>query len=712
LAACFTVAATNTVLADPPTRVARLGYTSGAVSYSPAGENDWVEAPINIPIVTGDRLWADSGAMDELQIGSAAIRMGASTSVTMLNLDDHTAQLQLSQGSLNVRVWRLHPDDVFEVDTPNLAFSLRQPGEYRIDVDADGNATTVAVRHGQAEVDGEGAAYVVDSAQAYRFAGTGLRDYQSLSIPADDAFDHWAADRDRRLDNSASARYVSPDMIGYEDLDEHGTWRNVSGYGNVWMPSQPAESWAPYHDGHWAWVDPWGWTWVDNAPWGFAVSHYGRWINTNGAWGWVPGPIAAQPVYAPALVAFVGGNGFSVSVSGGNVAGVAWFPLAPQDVYRPSYKVSLNYFAGINASSTVVNHTNITNVYNNTNVTNITYVNRSVPGAVIAVSASAFTQSQPVSKSAIKLSKEQIDRAPVAAVAAVAPVAVSLRAAPASAHTPPAAALIRHVVVKTPPPPTPVPFAVKQAAMAAHPGKPLEPAALAAIKPPAIAQTSQIQVVHPAKAATPMSKAPASAPAEKSPVGGSAPAAPKPLVSPAEQPHPKEPPAAPAQVAKPAEKAAPDHPSPPPRPNPDATNKPVTPPPNVKPMEPEPHPFNKPEPGPQSRPNPEATNKPVTPPPNVKPMEPVPQSHPPVVHEPAPVAHEPTPVVHEAPPPHEPPKPPPHEPVKAPQPNTPPPSVVHPPKPEAAKPPPPKHEDQHAEKGEQKKSDEDKQHKE
>ncbi len=28
--------------ADPPSRVARLGYMTGAVSFSPAGENDWV----------------------------------------------------------------------------------------------------------------------------------------------------------------------------------------------------------------------------------------------------------------------------------------------------------------------------------------------------------------------------------------------------------------------------------------------------------------------------------------------------------------------------------------------------------------------------------------------------------------------------------------------------------------------------------------------
>src|SRR5665647_680473 len=109
--------------ADPSGRVARLAYTSGAVSFSPAGEDVWVQATRNRPLITGDHLWADVDARAELQIGSAAIHLDGSTSATLLNLDDSVAQVQLAQGTLNVRVQRLDPDDVFEIDTPNLAFS-------------------------------------------------------------------------------------------------------------------------------------------------------------------------------------------------------------------------------------------------------------------------------------------------------------------------------------------------------------------------------------------------------------------------------------------------------------------------------------------------------------------------------------------------------------------------------------------------------------
>ena len=496
--------------ADPPARVARLGYITGAVSFSPAGENDWVLATMNRPLITGDRLWVDAGARAELQVGSAVIRMSGSTSVALLNLEDRVAQVQLAQGTLNVRVRRLGPQEVFEIATPNLAYSIRRPGEYRIDVDPAGDTTAVVVRSGQAEVYGDGAAYVVNAREAYRFAGTDLSDYEYFEAPRADEFDRWSSDRDRR--GAVSARYVSRDVIGYEDLDDYGSWRVTEGYGNVWVPTRVAAGWSPYHDGHWAWVDPWGWTWVDDAPWGFAVSHYGRWANMRGTWGWVPGPIRSRPVYAPALVAFVGGSNFQIAISIGNVLGVAWFPLGPRDVYRPSYPVSRSYFNNINTSNTTINTTNITNVYNNVNVRNITYINQRVPGAIVAVPNTAFVQSQPVGKAAVRLSKEAIAKAPVTAVAAVAPVQASVRGAAAPGSRPPAEALKRPVVAKAAPPPAPVPFAAKQSALAANPGRPLDAAALAAVKPTAPVPAPLVKVVTPTKPAVAPPKRQAAAP--------------------------------------------------------------------------------------------------------------------------------------------------------------------------------------------------------
>lgn len=499
-AACILIVSFScTASADPPSRVARLGYIAGAVSFSPAGENDWVRATLNRPLGTGDRLWTDAvaGARAEIQVGGAMIRMGAGTSLSVLNLDDGIAQLQVTQGSLNVRVRHLEANQVLEVDTPNLAFTVRQPGEFRIAIEPQGGATTIIVRQGKGEVYGEDAAYVIDARQPYRFAGTGLREYELVDAPRLDEFDRWASGRDRDYANSLSAQYVSPDVVGYQDLDANGTWRVDATYGNVWVPNRVADGWAPYSDGHWAWVDPWGWTWIDDAPWGFAVSHYGRWANLGGTWGWVPGPTRTRAYYAPALVAFVGGSNFQLSISGGMVGGIAWFPLAPREVYRPSYPVSRGYFENINHSNTAVNNVVINQQYNSVNVSNVTYINQQVSGAVIAVPATAFVQSQPVASAAQRVSGEKLAGRPVTIVPAVAPNEKSVRGASAHVDTPPPRVFERPVVARTAIPAALPGFAAQREQLIAQPGRPLDSASRKELKPEVARPVPIVKVLAP-----------------------------------------------------------------------------------------------------------------------------------------------------------------------------------------------------------------------
>src|SRR5690242_6383748 len=124
---------------DPPSRIARLSYTRGAVSFNPAGTDDWVSAVVNRPITTGDKLWTDNGALAELNIGSAVIRLSGNTGFSFLNLDDRMTQIRITEGTLNVRVRGLDNDETFEIDTPNLAFSVLRPGSYKIDVNEGGD---------------------------------------------------------------------------------------------------------------------------------------------------------------------------------------------------------------------------------------------------------------------------------------------------------------------------------------------------------------------------------------------------------------------------------------------------------------------------------------------------------------------------------------------------------------------------------------------
>ncbi len=435
---------------DPPSRVARLNYAQGSVSFQPGGEGDWVAAVPNRPLTSGDNLWTDQGARAELHVGSTAIRLASETSMTVLDLNDSTMQLRLSEGTIMLRVRHLDDGDLVEVDTPNLAFTLQRTGEYRIDVDSAGNVTNVSVWSGRGEVTGGGYSYTVVAGQSARFTGTDQLDYGIAQLPGADDFDNWAFQRDHREDGAESANYVSPEMTGYEDLDDYGRWQYVAGYGTVWAPSSVASDWAPYRDGHWAYISPWGWTWVDDEPWGFAPFHYGRWAYAENRWCWVPGPVAVRPVYAPALVAFVGG--VSISIGGG--PGVGWFPLAPGEVYVPYYRGSLRYVERVNLTNTVVNVTRVTNVYsmynsNQRNVTSITYVNQRVNNGVTLVSRDTFVNARPVQRNLGRFDARQLADARVERDVQVQPVRASVLGSGAPARFKPPQAIVNRRVVAT-----------------------------------------------------------------------------------------------------------------------------------------------------------------------------------------------------------------------------------------------------------------------
>jgi hypothetical protein len=472
-AASVLVAAAQT---DPPGRVGRLSYLNGDVSFRPGDVDDWLPAQPNRPLTTGDHIWTDRGARAELQVGAAVLRLNSQTAFEFLNLDDANVQIRLAQGSLIVRLRSLADREAFEVDTPNLAFSLLRNGTYRIDVDPDSFTTVITVRGGEGEVTSNNQAFTVRPGQQVRISGENGSTYDSGDTPPLDEWDNWSIARDRREDQSQSARYVSREMVGYQDLDDNGTWRSVPDYGSVWVPRTTVVGWAPYHYGHWVWMEPWGWTWVDDAPWGFAPFHYGRWVYV-GYWAWVPGPVAVRPVYAPALVAWVGGSNFSLSVSfGAGVAGVGWFPLGPREVYVPAYRSSPAYINRVNVTNTtIVNNINITNI----NTTNVRYVNREAPGAVTAVPQSALSGARPVQASAVPVNANALRSVQVMNNAPVAPSRQSVLGAAAIGGSgrvaqPPSAVQNRAVFARTAPPPAPVPFTQRQQALSANPGRPLD----------------------------------------------------------------------------------------------------------------------------------------------------------------------------------------------------------------------------------------------
>ncbi len=385
---------------DPPGRVGRLSDLTGQVWLFSPDAGEWVTADRNRPLTTGDRLSTDASGRAEVRIGSTTLRLAAGTEVEVLRLDDDHIGLQLHSGSAAVRLRQREAADEFELRTPEGRFRTERTGRYRFDRSND--TSHVTVYSGQAHYEGAGSALTVVSGQRAEFWVDARNAAQyRITEPQRDAFSSWNGDRDRSDDRSASSRYVSPEMTGIEDLDRHGRWEQNTEYGALWTPRTVVPGWAPYAAGHWAFVRPWGWTWVDDAPWGFAPFHYGRWVYYRNAWCWAPGTRVARPVYAPALVAWVGGPRVNVSINIGGGPAVGWFPLAPREVYVPSYRVSPRYVQNINITH-VTNVTSITAVINNPQAPR-DFGNRRFPNAMTVVPGSVLTARQPVAPAAAQM---------------------------------------------------------------------------------------------------------------------------------------------------------------------------------------------------------------------------------------------------------------------------------------------------------------------
>jgi len=475
--------------------VVRVAYFSGQVSYSRGDDpDDWQPASLNFPMTLGDRLYTAGGSRLELQTEGGAIYLAPETDLVALNLTYDVKQFSLGMGSASFRIRNIDSGESFEVDTPNAAVTFDRAGAYRIDVDRDGN-TRVIVNRGFAHVAAAGGEVPLEAGSLMAIDGLDAPVYDITSLPRADSWDQWVETRARRSRDDGSRRYVAADISGVDDLDEYGRWSQVPEYGNCWSPANVSADWQPYRSGRWAWQDPWGWSWVSNEPWGWAPYHYGRWVNSRSRWYWVPvGPDVRSVRYAPALVAFVGGPGFSLSVSLGGGGYVGWFPLAPRDPFVPWW--------GSRARET--------------NVTNVTYVNRTY---VTVVNQNTFISGAPVASNTVRdatvvraISAAPVVRGPLPVVPVASSIRVSERAGPAP--RPPAVALTRAVVTRLAPAPAPAPFREKANLIRENRGAPVDPAQAARLSPATkTIQPTRSVVVEPGRVTLAPRKAQASIPA-------------------------------------------------------------------------------------------------------------------------------------------------------------------------------------------------------
>jgi len=304
--------------------VGRLSLVSGKVSVRVSEE--WLDAALNVPVTAGSLLRTSAQARAEIEIGGDTIELAPESEIGITKLDDHAIRVAVVGGRIGFALGRLGDGERVEVEVSGEGVRLLQPGCY--DIDAGNRRIAVSA----------GAAVSEDSDPTDA----------TVQPAAGDEVAEWCRSRDYDETRLATPYYISPYVTGFAELDAAGSWEHTAQYGAVWVPIGLPADWAPYRDGHWRWIAPWGWTWIDDQPWGFAPSHYGRWAFIGEHWAWVPGSFVGNPVYVPAAVAFLGTAGVGLSVADSNSPAIAWFPLAPGEAYWPSYSGDLAYVRSLN----------------------------------------------------------------------------------------------------------------------------------------------------------------------------------------------------------------------------------------------------------------------------------------------------------------------------------------------------------------------------
>jgi len=385
---------------DPSGRVGRVADISGTVRTLDA-EGGWRDVVRNQVLSTGDRITTDRTGRATLQVGSTVLRLGADSDLVVTQMDDQHVRLRFDHGQLAVRVRSEDiPGELF-IDTDEGAWVPHHAGQYRFDR-LPGQPLGAQAWSGDMLLEAPDSSLPLKApqrVQVWRDAKNTTHYHVDPAVK--DAFGDAVLAQDRQDDAHAAANaatQVPPEMTGASDLVRFGTWSSGPGGERVWTPAKLPAGWQPYQQGAWTWKLPWGWTWVDDQPWGFAPFHYGRWLQVKGRWAWAPGRWgSARPVFAPALVGWIGGP--ALSVDGGPAIG--WVALAPDEPVFPGYAVSARYWNAITEPSVAPAARRPVAISGHERLVPAgaaTYANGRLPGAVAVVAANALGPWVPVSQ--------------------------------------------------------------------------------------------------------------------------------------------------------------------------------------------------------------------------------------------------------------------------------------------------------------------------
>ncbi|WP_395020740.1 DUF6600 domain-containing protein [Dongia sp.] len=271
--------------AQLPDQIGRLAAASGSVVYRPSAGAETVEALINTPLAAGGRVATAPRAHATVDIAAGRFYLDGDTAMAIGTLGPGTTAVALEQGAVILRILPGGAGQVFVIETPRGRFRADQPGYFEIEV---GPETVVAsALEGGAQFN---ETTVLAPGLRATMAGAAV---PTLDAAVEDDFIRRVAAEvaETGEDKLETPSHVSPQVTGFQELQRHGLWVASEQYGWVWEP-MVASDWAPFQDGRWVEIAPWGRTWIDGAPWGFAPAHYGSWAQVNSRWVWVPGNAA------------------------------------------------------------------------------------------------------------------------------------------------------------------------------------------------------------------------------------------------------------------------------------------------------------------------------------------------------------------------------------------------------------------------------------
>jgi hypothetical protein len=299
---------------------AHVALVDGAASLEREGRAE--NSPLNMPLLSGDRLRTADGRVEVLFADGSTLHLDMRSTIDVQSDD----LVRLTEGRLRLNILGPARTVAYRIDSPAGSARITQPGEYRIAL-LRGTAEIqleLAVVRGAAEVfTDQGSTPVRAGERAYASAGLAPSYAYAFNSATWDAFDRWSeARRDVRL--GVSSQYLPSDMQAYAPLlDESGDWRYTESYGYAWYPRVGVD-WRPYYYGRWDSYPRYGWTWIGADPFAWPTHHYGRWGFSAGVWFWIP-----SSRWAPAYVSWAYAPGY-----------VSWCPLGFDN--RPI--ISINFY--------------------------------------------------------------------------------------------------------------------------------------------------------------------------------------------------------------------------------------------------------------------------------------------------------------------------------------------------------------------------------